>query len=117
MFKKFSHVMFYCKDPRVTQKWYEEKLNFKIQYSSEYYGVSTLESIGLKFDFHATSGEDKFDRCYPPLPYLEVDDIDQAVAKLSELGISCDEVTREDGIPAHISFQDCDGNWLGLIEY
>lgn len=114
MFVGLSHLMFYVANVENTVQWYIDTLGFEKVHSSKYYGSVKNTKLNLQFDFHLTE-ETEFSRCLPPVPYLASNDIDTDVATLRDKGISIAEVRSEEGSPRFTSFQDCDGNWLGII--
>ncbi|MBT3784197.1 VOC family protein [bacterium] len=115
MFKGLSHVMFYVEDVEKTIGWYEEVLGFKRNFFSEWYGSARHDEMGVQFDFHKTDTAD-FSRCYPPVPYFSTEDFDEDSRALVDRGLKLEEIRSEGESQRFTTFQDCDGNWLGLIE-
>ena len=115
MFLALSHIMFYVENVDASIDWYIKNLGFERVFSSKYYGSVKNSKLNLQFDFHLTE-ETEFSRCLPPVPYFSSDDIDSDVENLKAKGIAVDPIRSEENSPRFTSFQDCDGNWLGIVE-
>lgn len=96
--------------------WYQEKLGFEPNFPVSEHYASFMHSVwGMRLDLHPCKpGERQING--GPWIYLNIEDIDAAVADLAAVGITCDPIADIPQVPRHSAFRDLEGNVWGLEE-
>lgn len=116
MISALSHLMIYVHDVARAARWYGEHLGFEVRFlAGEHYG--SLHHPGLKFrlDLHPCTDHPQ-DVGHGALVYFCATDLDATVAALRSRGVKVSDPRSESGSPRFCSFQDSEGNHIGLSE-
>lgn len=112
MAAEFKHVMLMVKDVAAAVKFYSEGLGLPVKMSSP--GWGELDANGTTIAFHAA--EASADVGSSPILSFHVDDIQQAIAKLEELGAQLEGRVREPSFGKVAAMRTPDGHLLSLLQ-
>ncbi len=112
----FSHVMVYVTDVERGARWYREMLGFEEVFVAPHAYASMMhEGMGLRLDLHhAQLGSPNVG--HGAVVYFKVADVEGTIEELKRKGIATTPARTEGASPKFATFQDMDGNVLGVEE-
>ncbi len=116
MLKRFSHVMMYVSDLDRAVAWYGEHLGFTPRFVvPQAFASLRHEKLGCRLDLHPSEAGGR-DVGFGPIPYFEVEGLDEFLSGLRAAGVRVGEPRREGSSPRFVTIWDSEGNAIGLEE-
>ena len=116
MLTRFSHVMMYVSDLERAITWYCRHLGFVTRMVAPgHYASLHHAGIACRLDLHPSESQGR-DVGFGPIPYFEVSELDEFLARLAADGVRTGVPRSEGGSPRFVTIWDSEGNALGLGE-
>jgi predicted enzyme related to lactoylglutathione lyase len=108
--------MLFVYDLERALKWYQSTFGFETLFAhAPHYAALRHPQLNFRLDLHPAKPGSP-DVGHGAQTYFLADDLDAEVARLRKLGVAVTDPRREGNSPRFCSFNDCEGNVLGLTE-